>query len=184
LSDAGVPESGDIVIRTVGWAATLSFNISAVPGPAQIACRSRGEAERIARSYAEHAAVDIWCTATAAGLSVVERFRESTPHATDHVESMADVADVVDVATPPVGQTDERNTMIDRARIEAVLDRIRPSLLADGVSVELVDVGESGASVRFTGLCEQCASAPLTMHTGLSEVLREEIPGFGELRLV
>jgi Fe-S cluster biogenesis protein NfuA len=74
--------------------------------------------------------------------------------------------------------------VIERARIEAVLNRIRPLLQADGADVELVDVREDGASVRFTGLCGQCGAAPLTMHTGLSDLLREEIPEFGELRLV
>jgi Fe-S cluster biogenesis protein NfuA len=73
--------------------------------------------------------------------------------------------------------------MIERARIEAVLNRIRPLLQADGADVELVDVRGDGASVHFTGLCCQCAAA-LTMHTGLSDLLHEEIPEFGELRLV
>jgi Fe-S cluster biogenesis protein NfuA len=74
--------------------------------------------------------------------------------------------------------------MIERTRIEAVLNRIRPVLQADGADIELVDLREGGASVRLTGLCGRCAAAPLTVHDGLSELLREEIPGFGELRLV
>lgn len=74
--------------------------------------------------------------------------------------------------------------MIERARIEAVLNRIRPLLQADGADVELVDVQDEGAGVRFTGLCSQCGAAPLMLHTGLSELLREEIPEFDELRLV
>lgn len=74
--------------------------------------------------------------------------------------------------------------MIERARIEAVLNRIRPLLQADGADVELVQVREDGASVRFTGLCPRCGAAPLTVHTGLADILREEIPGSGELRLV
>jgi Fe-S cluster biogenesis protein NfuA len=72
--------------------------------------------------------------------------------------------------------------MIERARIEAVLDRIRPLLQADGANVELVDVREDGASVRFTGLCGQCGTAPLTLHSGLSDLLREEIPDMARLR--
>jgi Fe-S cluster biogenesis protein NfuA len=70
-----------------------------------------------------------------------------------------------------------------RARIEAVLARIRPLLRADGADVELIDVHGNGASVRFTGLCGVCASAPLSLHTDLNELLREEIAGFDELRL-
>src|SRR5688500_15277101 len=69
-------------------------------------------------------------------------------------------------------------------RIESVLSRIRPVLQTEGVRVEILDVGDSGASVAVTGLRPTCASGPLTMHTGLVELLREEIPDFGELRLV
>ena len=69
-------------------------------------------------------------------------------------------------------------------QIEAVLSRVRPFLQADGVDVELIDVRDNGASVRLTGLCPECASAPLSMHTGLVELLRDEIPTFGDLRLV
>jgi len=72
----------------------------------------------------------------------------------------------------------------ERARIETVLNRIRPLLRADGADVELIDVQKNGASVRFTGFCGQCVSAPLTMHTGLTDVLRAEIPDFDLLRIV
>ncbi len=68
--------------------------------------------------------------------------------------------------------------------IESVLSRIRPGLKADGVRVEILDVGDSGASLSVTGLHPTCASGPLTMHTGLVDLIREEIPDFGELRLV
>ena len=73
--------------------------------------------------------------------------------------------------------------MIERTRIEAVLDRIRPFLQADGADIQLVDVWTDCISVRLIGL-GQCKSAALSMHMGLSEVLREEILDFGELRLV
>jgi Fe-S cluster biogenesis protein NfuA len=74
--------------------------------------------------------------------------------------------------------------VIERGHIEAVLSRIRPLLQADGADVELIDVGEGSVSVRFSGLCVHCGGASLTMHTGLSDLLRLEIPEFGELRLV
>jgi Fe-S cluster biogenesis protein NfuA len=74
--------------------------------------------------------------------------------------------------------------MIERARVEAVLNRFRPLLQSDGVDIELVDVRGDGASIRIVGLCTECHGAPLNWHTGLTEILREEIPELGELRLV
>jgi Fe-S cluster biogenesis protein NfuA len=70
-----------------------------------------------------------------------------------------------------------------RERIETVLNRIRPLLQADGVEVELVEIRDNDASVRLTGLCVQCGTAPLNFHTGLEAMLREEIEECGELRL-
>jgi Fe-S cluster biogenesis protein NfuA len=80
---------------------------------------------------------------------------------------------------PP--ESEER--LIERSRVEAVLNRIRPFLQADGADIELVDVRTDCVSVRLIGL-GQCKIAALSMHMGLSEVLREQIPGFAELRLV
>ena len=73
--------------------------------------------------------------------------------------------------------------MIERHRVEAVLNRIRPVLQSDGADIELVDVQTDWVSVRLIGL-DECRTAPLSMHMGLSEVLRAEIPNFSELRLV
>ncbi len=73
--------------------------------------------------------------------------------------------------------------MIERTRVEAVLNRLRPFLQMDGADIELVDVRTNGVSVHLIGL-GQCETAPLSLHMGLSEVLNEEIPDFGELRIV
>jgi Fe-S cluster biogenesis protein NfuA len=69
-------------------------------------------------------------------------------------------------------------------RIQTILNCIRPLLQAAGVHVELVEVREHGASVRPTGSAVQCATAPLNFQTGLAQLLRQEIEGFGELRLI
>lgn len=77
----------------------------------------------------------------------------------------------------------ERSPMSDRARVEAVINRIRPVLQADGADIELVDVLGACVSVRLIGL-SQCRTVALSMHVGLSDALREEVPDFGELRLL
>jgi transcriptional regulator with GAF, ATPase, and Fis domain len=82
-------------------------------------------------------------------------------------------------------QADDRTGKASRReQIEAALDRVRPLLHADGVEIELIDARDAGASVRLRGLPPKCAGATLSMHTGLVDLLRDEIPGFSELQLV
>ena len=73
--------------------------------------------------------------------------------------------------------------MIAKERIEAVLDRVRPFLQADGGDIELVAVEGYSASVRLTGMCAGCPSAHMTLHVGIETALREEIPEFETLRV-
>jgi len=74
--------------------------------------------------------------------------------------------------------------MITRERLEAVLDRVRPFLQADGGDIEVVDVNGNSADVRLTGMCAGCPSAQMTLHLGVEMALREEIPEFETLRLI
>jgi Fe-S cluster biogenesis protein NfuA len=71
-----------------------------------------------------------------------------------------------------------------RERIEAVLDRVRPFLQADGGDIELVDVSGNSADVKLTGMCAGCPSAHMTLYLGVETALREEIPEFETLRLL
>jgi Fe-S cluster biogenesis protein NfuA len=74
--------------------------------------------------------------------------------------------------------------MIPRERIQAVLDRVRPFLQADGGDIELLSVTGNSADVRLTGMCAGCPSAHMTLHVGVEMAIREEIPEFEALRLV
>ena len=69
-------------------------------------------------------------------------------------------------------------------RVEAVLQRIRPMMQADGGDIELVEVQGKIARVRLAGVCARCPSAHLTLHMGVERVLRAEIEDFQELQLV
>jgi len=73
--------------------------------------------------------------------------------------------------------------MVTKERIEAVLDRVRPFLRADGGDIELVDVQGNTADVRLTGMCAHCPSAQMTLYLGVEIALREEMPEFETLRL-
>jgi Fe-S cluster biogenesis protein NfuA len=74
--------------------------------------------------------------------------------------------------------------MIARERVEAVLDRVRPFIQADGGDIELLDVAGNSADVRLTGMCAGCPSAHMTLYLGVETALREEIPEFETLRLL
>jgi len=74
--------------------------------------------------------------------------------------------------------------MVTRERVEAVLDRVRPFMQADGGDIELLDVSGNSADVRLTGMCAGCPSAHMTLYIGVETALREEIPEFESLRLL
>lgn len=62
-------------------------------------------------------------------------------------------------------------------RIQAVLEKIRPSLQADGGDVELVGVSEDNVvTVRLTGACVGCPMSELTLKGGIERILKHEIP--------
>ncbi|MCK9526678.1 MAG: NifU family protein [Limnochordia bacterium] len=62
-------------------------------------------------------------------------------------------------------------------RVQEVLDRIRPSLQADGGDVELVGVNSDNVvTVRLTGACVGCPMSELTLKGGIERILKHEIP--------
>jgi Fe-S cluster biogenesis protein NfuA len=73
--------------------------------------------------------------------------------------------------------------MVSRERVQAVLDRVRPFLQADGGDIELVSVEGNSAHIRLTGMCAGCPSAHMTLHVGVETALRDEIPEFEALRV-
>jgi Fe-S cluster biogenesis protein NfuA len=73
--------------------------------------------------------------------------------------------------------------MITKERVEAVLDRVRPFLQADGGDIVLVAVRGNSADVRLTELCAGCPSAQMTLHLGVEAALREEMAEFETMRL-
>jgi Fe-S cluster biogenesis protein NfuA len=70
---------------------------------------------------------------------------------------------------------------IDKERVQAVLDRVRPFLQADGCDIELVSVEGRSASVRLVGMCAGCPAAHMTLHDGIEAAIRSEIPEFDML---
>ena len=68
--------------------------------------------------------------------------------------------------------------MVDKEDVSAVLDLIRPSLIADGGDVTLVDVADDGTvTVELTGACKGCPLSALTLANGIERILKERVPG-------
>ena len=66
---------------------------------------------------------------------------------------------------------------MDKAKIEATLDIIRPSLQADGGDVQLVDVSDDGVvTVRLTGACGGCPMSQITLKEGIERYMKEVHP--------
>ena len=61
-------------------------------------------------------------------------------------------------------------------RVKAVLDKIRPSLQADGGDVELVAVEDGIVKVRLKGACAGCPMSQMTLKNGIEKYLKREIP--------
>ena len=68
-----------------------------------------------------------------------------------------------------------------RKRVEEVLDKIRPNLVADGGNVELVEVKNGVVKVRLTGACAGCPMSTMTLKNGIEQILRQEIPEIKEV---
>ena len=64
-----------------------------------------------------------------------------------------------------------------REKVEAVLNKVRPMLQADGGDVELVDITDKGIiQVQLTGACKGCPMSQMTLKNGIERVILKEIP--------
>lgn len=70
-----------------------------------------------------------------------------------------------------------------KEKVKEMLDKIRPSLQADGGDVELVDVDESNGivEVRLTGSCAGCPFSAMTLKNGIEQALKSAIPEVKEV---
>ena len=64
-----------------------------------------------------------------------------------------------------------------KARVQKVIEQIRPNLQADGGDIELIDVTEDGTvKVRLQGACHGCPGAAMTLKMGVERLLKKSIP--------
>jgi Fe-S cluster biogenesis protein NfuA len=72
--------------------------------------------------------------------------------------------------------------MLDKIKVQEVLDKVRPSLQADGGDCELVNItADNVIEAKLKGACGNCPMATLTLKAGIERVLKEEIPEVKEV---
>jgi Fe-S cluster biogenesis protein NfuA len=68
-----------------------------------------------------------------------------------------------------------------KEKVEEALNKIRPSLRADGGNVELVSVEDGVVKVRLTGACGGCPMSQMTLKMGIERLLKKEVPEIKEV---
>ncbi len=68
-----------------------------------------------------------------------------------------------------------------KEKVEKALDKIRPTLMADGGNVELVEVKDDVVKVKLIGACSGCPMSQMTLKMGIERLLKNEIPGIKEV---
>lgn len=62
-------------------------------------------------------------------------------------------------------------------KVEAVLEKVRPTLQADGGDVELVEITANGiVKVRLQGSCKGCPMANMTLKNGIERTILKFLP--------
>ncbi len=62
-------------------------------------------------------------------------------------------------------------------KVEAALQKVRPSLQADGGDVQLVDVDDDGlVTVKLLGACGGCPMSQMTLKMGIEKILKQNVP--------
>lgn len=70
----------------------------------------------------------------------------------------------------------EKGIRMKEKVIEA-LDKVRPSLQADGGDVELIDITDDGVvQVRLQGACAGCPMSQMTLKNGIERYLKQNVP--------
>jgi Fe-S cluster biogenesis protein NfuA len=63
-----------------------------------------------------------------------------------------------------------------KEKVQAILDKIRPALQADGGNIELIDIVDGIVKVKLLGACQGCMGAQMTLKMGVEKTLKEAIP--------
>lgn len=87
-------------------------------------------------------------------------------------EPVGDAAPVDEVG-PPAFSMEQVQELFD--------EMVRPALQGDGGDIALLRIERNDVYVRLVGSCSSCPSSVMTMKLGVEALLKEELPGFGNL---
>ena len=70
-----------------------------------------------------------------------------------------------------------------RAKVEEVIEVIRPAVQADGGDLFLRDVDEASGvvTVELTGACVSCPASTVTLKAGIERILKDRVEGVTEV---
>ncbi|MDW7680505.1 MAG: NifU family protein [bacterium] len=69
-----------------------------------------------------------------------------------------------------------------KEKVLQALEKIRPSLQADGGDVELINVDDAGVvKIRLQGACHGCPMSQMTLEYGIKQNLMELVPEVTEV---
>ena len=72
-----------------------------------------------------------------------------------------------------------------KEKVKQVIDKIKPSLQADGGDVELIEITDEGiVKVELQGACAGCPMSQMTLKQGIEKQLKKEIPEVKEVQAV
>jgi len=72
-----------------------------------------------------------------------------------------------------------------KEKVEGALNKVRPSLQADGGDVVLVDVDDNGVvKVKLQGACAGCPMSQMTLKQGIEKILKQNIPEISRVEAV
>ncbi len=64
-----------------------------------------------------------------------------------------------------------------KEKVEKALEKVRPSLKADGGDVQLVGVEADGTvKVKLMGACGGCPMSQMTLKMGIEKILKQSVP--------
>jgi Fe-S cluster biogenesis protein NfuA len=81
-------------------------------------------------------------------------------------------------ASGDAGIDSSGNAGIDMAKVEEVIEIMRPAIQADGGDIELIGVDDSGVvTVELQGACVSCPASTVTMKAGIERIMKDRVEG-------